>query len=535
MADNKIKFLRGTADEYANATKDNDTIYFTTDDKRLHVGDNDVGTGQNTRGKVYLYDKINHQGSDTDEIYNDYKNNKAACGYSHAEGKETKAMGQASHAEGYLTIAEGQGSHSEGLSNRAYGSGSHAENFANNAMGCNSHVGGQNSIANGDCSFAHGNRVKALNEHEVAFGVANQSSIDTLFSIGNGTITNNQVVANSNAFEITKTTGKLFDKEIATKDDINAHAGNVDIHVTAAEKAGWNALSNPNLLINPDFKINQRGETEYTAAGYMVDKWQCIAANGKVAVGESGGITLTAADSGEVKLWNLFEENLDGEEITLSVCINNKIYNISGVASKNMTAWNKQLKIIFDEGYALFGSKTQAGDVFFVMLTAYAGKSFNCKWIKLERGSFATPFVPPDPTTELLKCQRYFHRLGGKNRYFRLYGIAYDSYDFKVLYQLPVEMRVTPSLTCSSGGWRFYVSKISSDNAGYWDNQCGAEFAINSTFSSPSNVEISVTLDSSKAVTISAGDNMMICTNYDSDSSGNQKYPGWLDFDAEII
>ena len=355
----------------------------------------------------------------------------------------------------------------------------------------------------------------------------------TVYLLGTGSVMLIGSDYSTNPFKTSAQGGSGADD--AARAAINQHAGNVDIHVTAAEKAGWNALSNPNLLINPDFKINQRGETEYTAAGYMVDKWQCIAANGKVAVGESGGITLTAADSGEVKLRNLFEENLDGEEITLSVCINNKIYNISGVASKNMTAWNKQLKIIFDEGYALFGSKTQAGDVFFVMLTAYAGKSFNCKWIKLERGSFATPFVPPDPTTELLKCQRYFHRLGGKNRYFRLYGIAYDSYDIKFSYQLPVEMRVTPNLTCSSGRWRFYVSKISNDSAGYWNDQCGAEFAINSTFSSPSNVEISVTVDSSKAVTISAGDNMMICTNYDSDSSGNQKYPGWLDFDAEII
>ena len=32
--------------------------------------------------------------------------------------------------------------------------------------------------------------------------------------------------------------------------------------------------SNPNLLINPDFKINQRGQTEYIGAGiYCVDRW----------------------------------------------------------------------------------------------------------------------------------------------------------------------------------------------------------------------------------------------------------------------
>ena len=55
---------------------------------------------------------------------------------------------------------------------------------------------------------------------------------------------------------------------------IEAHAGNADIHVTATEKAAWNAVnySNPNLLINPDFRINQRGQAEYTS-GYTVDRW----------------------------------------------------------------------------------------------------------------------------------------------------------------------------------------------------------------------------------------------------------------------
>ena len=54
---------------------------------------------------------------------------------------------------------------------------------------------------------------------------------------------------------------------------IEAHAGNADIHVTATEKAAWNAVnySNPNLLINPDFRINQRGQAEYTS-GYTVDR-----------------------------------------------------------------------------------------------------------------------------------------------------------------------------------------------------------------------------------------------------------------------
>lgn len=44
MAD-KVKFLRGTAQEYADAVKDDNTFYFTTDDKILHLGDKYISGG----------------------------------------------------------------------------------------------------------------------------------------------------------------------------------------------------------------------------------------------------------------------------------------------------------------------------------------------------------------------------------------------------------------------------------------------------------------------------------------------------------
>ena len=45
MADNKVNFLRGTSAEYETKTKDNDTFYYTTDTKKLYLGENEVGNG----------------------------------------------------------------------------------------------------------------------------------------------------------------------------------------------------------------------------------------------------------------------------------------------------------------------------------------------------------------------------------------------------------------------------------------------------------------------------------------------------------
>lgn len=52
MADNKVKFLRGTAAEYAASTKDNDTFYYITDTKKLYLGANEVTGGNITIDNV---------------------------------------------------------------------------------------------------------------------------------------------------------------------------------------------------------------------------------------------------------------------------------------------------------------------------------------------------------------------------------------------------------------------------------------------------------------------------------------------------
>ena len=56
MADNKVKFLRGTSDKYAAAEKDNDAIYFTTDDGKLYIGDKEISGG----GNLTIDDKLSN-------------------------------------------------------------------------------------------------------------------------------------------------------------------------------------------------------------------------------------------------------------------------------------------------------------------------------------------------------------------------------------------------------------------------------------------------------------------------------------------
>lgn len=103
-----------------------------------------------------------------------------------------------------------------------------AEGYNTTASGYCSHAEGRDTTASSFCSHAGGYNTTALHNHEVAYGRYNESNNNTLFSIGDGTSES----ARHNAFEITKTGGKLHDKDIATTDlipsSLPANGGNAD-------------------------------------------------------------------------------------------------------------------------------------------------------------------------------------------------------------------------------------------------------------------------------------------------------------------
>ena len=198
---------------------------------------------------------------------------------------------------------------------------------------------------------------------------------------------------------------------------IEAHAADSDIHVTATEKAAWNAVnySNPNLLISPDFRINQRGQAEYTS-GYTVDRWY---SPGKCSAAPiSGGVKLTStvtASSTTHAFWQNFEFPLPPGKYTLSL----KAADVTGV-------WAARIRTVTAAGDyvdSYYTPRLQAGinsvtvdlpDSEYISAVSVSlnkgieiGDSLTIEWMKLENGS-ATLFVHPDLATELEKCQRFY-------------------------------------------------------------------------------------------------------------------------------
>ena len=186
---------------------------------------------------------------------------------------------------------------------------------------------------------------------------------------------------------------------------------------TVADIADYVNPVNPYLLINPDFLVNQRGQNEYSS-GYTVDGWY-IEGNKCSVRPNADGILITSAinpDSNTHAFWQKIENPLAPGKYTLSL----NVLEVSGVWSSRIRTVSASgdyvdsyytsllhkgvNKVSVDLSEGEYISAVSVG----INAGTEVGNSVKLAWVKLELGSAATPFVPPDPATELLKCQRYF-------------------------------------------------------------------------------------------------------------------------------
>lgn len=138
--------------------------------------------------------------------------------------------------------------------------------------------------------------------------------------------------------------------------------------VLEAVKGKIPAVSNPNLLINPDFKINQRNVSgTFSETGkYFVDRWRLV--SGSASVNQDGTITLNGSICQPL-------ENAVGTNVTASVSAGTAVYDDT---AKTFTI---------------------------------SANGETISWAKLEYGSVNTPFVTPDISNEMAKCLRYFEKI----------------------------------------------------------------------------------------------------------------------------
>lgn len=186
-------------------------------------------------------------------------------------------------------------------------------------------------------------------------------------------------------------------------------------------------LSNPNLLINGDFQVWQRGtHFENVGAGqYQADRWQVLTTDGNYLatvdkVVEGLKISQDTTGGAGCVIQYRFEDTdlkrIDGKVCTLSKSINGAIETTQITPTSNM-------------------------------IEIGVGSNVTVNWVKLELGDKATPFSPRPYAEELAMCQRYYLRYGSGKSYLHYFNYVWENAGLAVgnIY-LPVTPRQMPTI-----------------------------------------------------------------------------------------
>ena len=214
--------------------------------------------------------------------------------------------------------------------------------------------------------------------------------------------------------------------------------------------------SNPNLLINGDFQVWQRGDSfdmlKISLNPYTADRWRYVGVHDNenfTVLRSTDGIRITNNVGGYRGITQLFENPsiFNNKIITISAKV--KIIDLSpdgsiGLQIRQNLTWNHAGVHATKHGeYIIKRTEKLKGD-----LTDFAiGIQYNnsrgdmiVEWVKVEFGEHATPFVPRNYGEELLLSQRYY-QIHSTNTIPEI--------------DLRPNMRVTPTITTISGGYSY--------------------------------------------------------------------------------
>lgn len=209
------------------------------------------------------------------------------------------------------------------------------------------------------------------------------------------------------------------------------------------------AIYKPNLLINGDFEIWQRGESttlsnvSETGYKYFADRW-CRYFSSTSSASEtyekvSNGMKYTSTTSSNATITQFLETGLkSGNKYTLSASVNDIIH---------VMTFDGQ----FDKSEGILSYAKPATTITHDRIMLSVSNNDIVNWVKLEVGSIATPLIPRLYAEELALCQRYYETelidsLGCAN--FRTCDTARSYMDLGA-WQFKVEKRAIPTISFS--------------------------------------------------------------------------------------
>lgn len=209
----------------------------------------------------------------------------------------------------------------------------------------------------------------------------------------------------------------------------------------------------PNLLDNSDFTnlVNQRGEAVYdylTGIGYGPDRWQLVEAKYTLA---SQTVTSTGSShtyGSQLRQIIPLEKIKIGDTVTASISTESGILNGTAKLELKIDTSVSDLPYVIEQDWGGVKIGCIKENVCHVIVFLKENKSVKINWVKLEKGSVATPYVPKGYGAELSECLRYYYQVASV----RTFGQQHTGAGTYVNIILPQVMRVTPTVS-APGEW----------------------------------------------------------------------------------
>lgn len=232
--------------------------------------------------------------------------------------------------------------------------------------------------------------------------------------------------------------------------------------------------SNPNLLINGDFQVWQRGTsfTDYSNK-YSTDRWKINADAGFEITKQDFGVRLKTTAVGT---FHNFEQLIElpkylrGKDLTLTIKLNSAgvLKQVYGGCCSADYSNKRSIFSIFNSNatskftYA-FKAPSINSDILWVGIQTLeeVGATLDIEYIKLEVGDKATPHTPKPYSEELAMCQRYYEKLKAVVQVSPKTTVDGKYYCSSIPM---VEKRITPSVTPTDNGNFINVCIVPKEN-----------------------------------------------------------------------
>lgn len=245
------------------------------------------------------------------------------------------------------------------------------------------------------------------------------------------------------------------DADIASGEKLSVLFGKIKKRFSVVNKL-VNGAVYPNLLDNSDFTnpVNQRSEAVYdylTGIGYGPDRWQLVEAKYTLA---SQTVTSTGSShtyGSQLRQIIPLEKIKIGDTVTASISTESGILNGTAKLELKIDTSVSDLPYVIEQDWGGVKIGCIKENVCHVIVFLKENKSVKINWVKLEKGSVATPYVPKGYGAELAECLRYFQRVHAD---WRIYPTLKD-----MLYRFSQStlqvMRIKPTISAHSTPYTF--------------------------------------------------------------------------------